>query len=544
MKAQAFNPFLPLYEYVPDGEPHRFGDRIYLYGSHDREGGHTFCMEDYVVYSAPVSDLTDWRYEGVSYRADQDPEYNKTPYLFAPDVVRGNDGRYYLYYGMGGEYGIGGYSGTIRVAVSDQPGGPFSYLGYVRNADGTPMKKYICFDPAVINDDGVIRLYYGTQYGYEEAQDFRNREDLIRIETEMFGISREELLSYTDSINGANMLVLEDDMLTVREEARHILPYPVCRTDFAEHPFFEGSSIRKIGATYYFIYSSWLNHELCYATSLYPDRGFKYGGTIVSNGDVGLNGRKAEDRVNMTGTTHGSIVCADGQWYVFYHRLTHKSDYSRQACAEKITIAPDGSIAQVPVTSCGLNPGALRATGTYPAVIACQITNGHMPHGSNSVYSFAFPHVTHRDKSGEARTEDDRERFIAEIADGTRIGYKYFSFPGPVQIGVEVRFETEHTRPIFNGPLRIDERCEESLHLESDRVTGTPGITADEPYLEVFTDETGSAIGSIPLSSAKSEDPFAWIICRETFDMPSGDYPLFFVYHGKESLQMKTVVFG
>ena len=38
MKNQIFNPFLPLNKYIPDGEPHIFGDRIYLFGSHDKEG--------------------------------------------------------------------------------------------------------------------------------------------------------------------------------------------------------------------------------------------------------------------------------------------------------------------------------------------------------------------------------------------------------------------------------------------------------------------------------------------------------------------------
>ena len=47
MKKQVYNPFLPIYECVPDGEPHVFGDRVYLYGSHDKEGGETFCMLDY-----------------------------------------------------------------------------------------------------------------------------------------------------------------------------------------------------------------------------------------------------------------------------------------------------------------------------------------------------------------------------------------------------------------------------------------------------------------------------------------------------------------
>ena len=64
MKRQAFNPYLPSWEYIPDGEPYVFGDRVYVYGSHDLYNGHVFCLGDYVCWSAPVDDLSDWRYEG------------------------------------------------------------------------------------------------------------------------------------------------------------------------------------------------------------------------------------------------------------------------------------------------------------------------------------------------------------------------------------------------------------------------------------------------------------------------------------------------
>lgn len=431
MKNQVYNPFLPINECIPDGEPHVFGDRVYLYGSHDKEGGETFCMLDYTVYSAPADDLSDWRCEGVIYRAEQDPDYPNRKYMYAPDVVRGNDGRYYLYYCMSGRDGVGGYFGPISAAVCDTPAGKYEYLGYVRNKDGTPMKKYVCFDPGVINDNGTIRIYYGTQYDFEEREDFPN-DELINTEMNMFDKSREEILNTPDCVMGAVSAVLEDDMLTVREEPRHIIPYRVKGTDFEEHPFFEASSIRKVGEKYYFIYSSQKNHELCYAVSGLPDRDFKFGGTIVSNGDVGINGRKEADRLNMTGTTHGSIENINGQWYVFYHRLTHKSDYSRQACAERITIEPDGSIKQVEMTSCGLNNGALEAMGKYPAVIACNITNGHMPHGSNRIYTDSFPNCTHR----------DGDRFIGEISGGTVIGYKYFDFNRAVKFTVTVRSES------------------------------------------------------------------------------------------------------
>lgn len=432
MNKQAFNPFLSLGEHIPDGEPHIFGDRVYLYGSHDNEGGWTFCMGDYTVYSAPVDDLTDWRCEGVIYKAEQDPDYGSDRcYMYAPDVVKGNDGRYYLYYCMSGKYGFGGYYGPIQVAVCDTPAGKYEYLGYVRWKDGTPMKKYVCFDPCAFNDNGTIRIYYGTQY-QDEANSILEKDNEAMAEVmERFDKSREEILSTADNVSGPCMVVLEDDMLTVKEEPKHIIPY---EADFGGHEFFEASSMRKVGDKYYFVYSSQKNHELCYAVSDYPDRDFKFGGTIVSNGDIGLNGVTDENRMNMTGTTHGSIIEINGQWYVFYHRLTHKSDYSRQACAERIEIAPDGSIKQVEMTSCGLNGGPLEGKGTYPAVIACNITNGRMPHGSNKIFDYSFPNVTHK-----CNDDGSTDRFIGEISSGTLIGFKYFRFEGLKRISINVR---------------------------------------------------------------------------------------------------------
>lgn len=492
MKKQVYNPFLPIYEYIPDGEPHVFGDRVYLYGSHDKEGGETFCMQDYTVYSAPVSDLSDWRCEGTIYRADQDPAYHTDrKYMYAPDVVRGNDGRYYLYYCMSGRDGIGGYFGPINVAVSDTPAGTYRYLGFVRYPDGSPMLKYVCFDPGVINDNGTIRIYYGTQFPHEEYSDFRSNEALIQEEMRCFHKCREEILGTPDSVMGACMVVVEDDMLTVKEEPKHIIPYQTIGTSFEEHPFFEASSIRKVGEKYYFIYSSWKNHELCYATSRYPDRDFTFGGTIVSNGDVGYHGREEKDRLNMTGTTHGSIEQIDGQWYVFYHRLTHKSDYSRQACAEKIVILPDGTIPQVEMTSCGLNNGPLRAEGSYPAVIACNITNGHMPHGSNKIYTDSFPNVTH---SGE-------DRFVGEIQSGTMLGYKYFSFSNAKAISIQLRG------------------------------TGTGTLTA-------YDGIDGNVIAEIPVVPSEQ-----WQTSTADLHIADGVSPLYLIYSGDGEIAVKEIQF-
>ena len=97
MKKQAFNPYLPSWEYIPDGEPYVFNGRVYVYGSHDFYNGYVFCMGDYVCWSAPVDDLGNWRYEGVIYKKTQDPENpDGTMCLYAPDVTVGPDGRYII----------------------------------------------------------------------------------------------------------------------------------------------------------------------------------------------------------------------------------------------------------------------------------------------------------------------------------------------------------------------------------------------------------------------------------------------------------------
>lgn len=486
MKKQVYNPFLPLDEYIPDGEPHIFGDRVYLYGSHDNEGGETFCMGDYTVYSAPVDDLSDWRCEGVIYCAKQDPDYKERPFMYAPDVVQGNDGKFYLYYCMSGNWGFGGYYGPISVAVCDTPAGKYEYLGYVRYPDGTPMKKYVCFDPCAFNDNGTIRIYYGTQYMDEPNDVLAADSEKLADVRKRYNKTSEEILGTPDNVNGACMVVLEDDMLTVKGEPQHIIPYDA---DFGGHEFFEASSMRKVGDKYYFVFSSQKNHELCYAVSDYPDRNFVFGGTIVSNGDVGVNGVTEETRMNMTGTTHGSIIEINGQWYVFYHRLTHKSDYSRQACAEKIFIEADGSIKQAEMTSCGLNDGPLSGKGTYPAPIACYITNGNMPHGSNRIFTDSFPNVTH----------SDNERFIAEICDNTLIGYKYFEFSGNKGIALTVR---------GTG-------------------TGTIGV---------YTEIGGELLREIAVSPSEQ-----WSEISAEIILPDGVHPLYLVYHGGGEISLRDI---
>lgn len=431
---QAMNPYLPLDTYIPDGEPHVFGDRLYVYGSHDREGGDTYCMDPYEVFSAPIHDLGHWKSHGISYRITQDPHASESrQQMYAPDVVQGNDGRYYMYYCLSGAQGKGGYDGPISVAVADEPGGPFTYYGDVKNADGSLFRKYVLFDPAVINDQGVIRLYYGALIPFEEHINFLNRGMMYRIMAKTYGKTYEEVKKEKGAIAGAITVTLADDMVTVISQPKRILPGIAKGSPMEGHGFFEASSIRKIRDTYYFIYSSQVNHELCYATSKYPDRDFTYRGVIISNGDIGLEGRKPEDRLNHTGNNHGSLVEVDGQYYIFYHRMTHGNDYSRQGCAEKVEILADGTIPQVEMTSQGLNGKPLLAEGTYPAGIYCNLSNGHMPHACNRKEVSQIPRLIHQ----------DGEQFLTDLQNDVWVGYKYFACRDNQQITLTYRSETE-----------------------------------------------------------------------------------------------------
>ncbi|MBR2806966.1 MAG: family 43 glycosylhydrolase [Oscillospiraceae bacterium] len=476
MNKEALNPFLPIDVYHPDGEPHVFGDRVYLFSSHDMENGGTYCMLDYEIWSAPVDDLSDWTSRGVNYSAKQDPLCSgKMRYMYAPDCVRGNDGRYYLYYCLSGEKGRGGYSNPISVAVSDTPDGKYEYLGIVRNPDGSPMIRLTNFDPAVINDSGTVRLYFGTGMPWLENV----KPALLKA----FVLSRIILKPVADcrkDITGSYHVELSDDMLTICSEPIRI-DDTISGDDYHGHRFFEGSSIRKVGGRYYFIYSSVNNHELCYATSERPDGGFVYGGTIVSNGDVGYRGRKPADRLNHTGTNHGSIENINGQWYVFHHRQTHNSDYSRQALAERIEILPDGMIPQVEITSCGLNGGPLRG-GVYPAVICCNLTNGHMSHGSN----------VKRKRNEPCVSSGNGERYISGITDGTMIGYKYFALDG-------------------SGELRIKAR-------------GSGGV---------FETNLGVSVETV-----RSD---AWTDYSVRYDIEKGTYPLFLTFRGNGKAELKEI---
>ena len=201
----------------------------------------------------------------------------------------------------------------------------------------------------------------------------------------------------------------------------------------------------------------------------------------MSNGDVGYEGRSERKRCNATGTTHGGIEQIGGKWYVFYHRLTHGSDYSRQMCAEPLNILPDGSIAQVEMTSSGLNGGDLPGMGEYPAVICCNLTDGKMPHIANQIRE-NIPAITHY----------DTEWYVGNAAKGTQLGYKYFFIQDNTVLRVTARGKGRvhikiNGRSVGSLPFHSEKRAAASLTISQGDPHAALCLTVTEGSLDILS---------------------------------------------------------
>ncbi len=320
---------MPLEFHFPDSVVHLISDgKLYVYGSFDyREDG--FFSEKYHVVSTP--DMEHWtiheeslngkqipwfnnpdapKYPGIDWshptpfiqkmlanmaadgedmkeKFEKEDESEKPALLFAPDCVE-KDGKYYLYICMPDD--------SEGVAVSDRPEGPF-----------TDPVQLPCggIDPAIfIDDDGQAYFYWGQLFSHG-----------VKLNADLMSFDRADIV---------------DDLVT--EE---------------EHYFHEGSSMRKIGDTYYYVYADMERGKptsLGYSTGKSPMGPFTYQGIIIDN-----DGCDPKSWNN-----HGSIECVDGQWYVFYHRCSRGMEQHRRLCIEKITVLPDGTIPEVKMTSQGV----------------------------------------------------------------------------------------------------------------------------------------------------------------------------------------------
>ena len=458
---QVTNPYLPSWEYIPDGEPYVFDGRVYVYGSHDKFGGDVYCMGDYVCWSADVNDLGNWKYEGVIYTKGDDPENTDLQgNLYAPDVTVGPDGRYYLYYVLSNR-------GIVSVAVCDRPAGKYEFYGYVHYEDGTRLGERDGdepqFDPGVLTEGDTTYLYTG----------FCAIPDKTR--------------------HGAMCTHLGPDMLTVIKDPVFIVPatHNSAGSGYEGHAFFEAPSIRKKDGLYYFIYSSQVCRELCYAVSASPDRDFEYKGVLVDNGDIGIDSYKRADRPGCyCANNHGSIVRIGDEWYIFYHRHTNGTNYSRQGCFEKLREKPDGGFFQSMITSCGSVP--FKEKGFYPAYLACNLFTDEekLDVPWQGWMDDRFPKITQ-----EGRDGDENNGYVCNMRDGARAGFKSFDCKDTKVVSVR-------TKGYARGNL------------------------------EVRTGWDKECIGSFPIDYAN-----IWADTKKEVMIPDGINDIYFTFRGEGHLQ-------
>ena len=429
------NPYMPLWEHIPDGEPYVFEDpdnpgkqRVYVYGSHD-DLITEYCGRDQVVWSAPVEDLSHWRYDGtilvVDKNRDGEPfdSAGTADVLFAPDVTMTTDSTGKKTYWLFPNDQTGYRNGLI--AKSDRPDGPFEVCNWNKD-NPNQVDGVLQFDPAVfVDDDGRVYGYWGFERSYAAEFD-------------------------------------PETMATVKPGTEIVEDMISGRNQEGVFSFFEASSIRKIKDKYVFIYSRFTkdgefglpvsNYTLAYAYSDAPLGPWTYGGTIIDG-----RAREKDEQGNVIasatpdGNTHGSICEINGQWYVFYHRQTGTDEYARQAMVAPIDVkVEEGKGGKVEISEGEYNSQGFALNGLDPfeshsAGIACWYT-GPKPathEWPNNTFYGSYVEASYGGTPDMTKEQalDSKEKYaepydlryntnrVVNNTDGSIVGYKYFNFP-------------------------------------------------------------------------------------------------------------------
>lgn len=442
----AGNPYLPLWEHLPDGEPRVFEDpdrpghyRIYIIGSHDLRYD-SYCGPDIRMWSAPVDDLSSWRDEGPIFTYAVDGEWDV---MYAPDLVeiRRKDGRkeYYLYphsRGAGRE---------AMIARGDRPDGPFTPVNLTPDGKRTLPGSILGFDPSIyveyVTDPSDPDYEIGFRaYGYWGFQ--RSMAAQLDQSTMYSVRPGTEVIPYFMPAG-----------LRYGELRQPDVPYPCIwpGEDLGAFNFFEASSIRRIGNKYVTIYSGYSgpdygvgssNSALRYAYSDSPLGPWKSGGVLVDSRAPELNSDGTRIVTTNAGhNTHGSMEQINGQWYVFYHRPPRGFGFARQAMVAPVKVvsderpvseggkvvitgydpfAPEGrrTVADsqgheyrgAEVTSEGFHIYGLPPYAYYSAGIACYLSDVRLQQDSWDVWDNGAP--------------------VGGMRNGHIVGYKYFGFGG------------------------------------------------------------------------------------------------------------------
>ncbi len=451
LAVSAQNPYLPLWEHVPDGEPRVFEDpdnpgkfRAYIIGSHD-VAYTRYCGPDIRMWSAPVEDLSKWRDEGPIFTHYVNGQWDT---MFAPDLVEVKNritGKktYWLYPHSRG------WQRVPMVCRGDRPDGPFTPVNLTEDGTKCVPGSFIDFDPSVfvenITDkkdkdyDKGFRAY--VFYGFQHST-------AVELDQNTMYSKREG----TEPIDPFIPASSADGRLLDKPGSEYKALYE--GQNPLDFNFFEASSIRQVGNKYVMVFSGYsgkeyglgnTNSALRYAYGDSPLGPWRSGGVLVDSRGVVLN----EDGTKLITTnfghnTHGSLQEINGQWYVFYHRPPRGFGNARQSMVAPVKITCD----KKPVAK----GGRVTITGYDPYtknnVWTAKASNGHEYTGAEvtsegfqifglppyQYYSAGYACFVYGPGSNDWMQDNhdvwNNSMDLAGIQNGGIIGFKYFGFGG------------------------------------------------------------------------------------------------------------------
>lgn len=452
--AMAQNPYLPLWEHLPDGEPRVFDDpdnpgkqRAYIIGSHDVT--YTgYCGPDIRMWSAPVEDLTQWRDEGPIFSWFVQGQWDT---MFAPDLVETVDkatGKktYWLYPHSRG------WRRVPMVCKSDRPDGPFVPVNLTEDGTQCLPGSLIDFDPSVFIENITDKKDKDYAKGYR-AYVFYGFQHSTACELDQNTMySKREGTELIDPFIPASS---HDGKLLDKEGSVYKALYQ--GQNPLDFNFFEASSIRQVGNKYVMVFSGYsgkeyglgnTNSALRYAFGDSPLGPWRSGGVLVDSRGVVLN----EDGSKLITTnaghnTHGSLQEINGQWYVFYHRPPRGFGNARQAMVAPVKITWDKkSVAKGgKVTIIGYDPFVknnewVAAAADGNTYTGAEVTSegfqifGLPPY---AYYSAGIACFMYGPNSNQYMQDNhdvwNNSMDLAGIQNGGIIGFKYFGFGGLAQ---------------------------------------------------------------------------------------------------------------
>lgn len=439
------NPYLPLWEHLPDGEPRVFEDpdnpgklRAYIIGSHDLSYDR-YCGADIRMWSAPVDNLLDWRDEGPIFTYEKDGRWD---IMYAPDLVEVKENGkkvYYLYPHSRGP------RREPMVCRGERPDGPFTPVNLTEDGRGVKSGSIFGFDPSVFVDEITDKRDpdYATgfrAYGFWGFQ----RSSAAELDPKTMWSARPgtEVVPYFIPACTPDGKVRDPEGTT----------YPALHKDQKpeEFGFFEASSIRKVGNKYVMIFSGYSGKEyglgnsnstLRYAFGDSPLGPWRSGGVLVDSRGVVPN----ENGTRLTTTnaghnTHGSLQQINGQWYVFYHRPPRGFGFARQAMVAPVTIQWDKkSVADGGrVVIRGYDPYAKNGQWTAKASDGTEYTGaevtseGFQIFGMDPYKYYSAGFACYLSNGGAMQDNWDvwDDNMPVLMTGGDIVGFKYFGFGG------------------------------------------------------------------------------------------------------------------